>query len=103
DAFLNKVYVPIRTSQVAVPAGQNPATVCHSGNDVFGNPGVDANGCIAVYHARNDFDDLRPQTGTGQGENEGETGQGEKGQGNGKGQGAGNGNGGGNGNGNGDN
>jgi hypothetical protein len=102
DPFLNKVYVPIGTSLVAVPVGQNPRTVCGSGLDVFGSPGSNPAGCIAVYHARNDSDDISAESENGQGENEGGNGQG-NGNGNGNGEGNGNGQGNDNGQGNGDN
>jgi hypothetical protein len=88
DPFQNQVYVPIRTSQVAVLAGQNPATVCGKGQDVFGHPGNDVFGCIAVYHADNDSDDISAESENDQGENEGGNGQG-----NGDGEGNGNSNG----------
>jgi hypothetical protein len=55
DPIRNQVYVPIRGNAATTPPGTS--TVCSSANDVFGNPGSDSQGCIAVYTAPNDKDD----------------------------------------------
>jgi len=56
DPIRNQVYVPIRGNAATHPT-PGTSTVCSSGKDVFGNPGSDALGCIAVYTAPNDADD----------------------------------------------
>jgi hypothetical protein len=56
DPIRNQVYVPIRGNSATVPTA-GKSTVCGSGKDVFGNPGSDSQGCIAVYTAPNDADD----------------------------------------------
>jgi hypothetical protein len=56
DPIRNQVYVPIRGNAATVPTA-GTSTVCSSGKDVFGNPGNDSLGCIAVYTAPNDADD----------------------------------------------
>jgi hypothetical protein len=56
DPIRNQVYVPIRGNAATHPT-PGTSKVCSSGKDVFGNPGSDALGCIAVYTAPNDADD----------------------------------------------
>jgi hypothetical protein len=57
DARSNQVFVPItgNTGQ-AVPSGR---ATCSKGTDVFGLAGSDALGCIAIYGAPADADDVR--------------------------------------------
>jgi hypothetical protein len=54
DPIRNQVYVPIRGNAAT---GTGTSKVCSSAKDVFGNPGNDSLGCIAVYTAPNDADD----------------------------------------------
>jgi len=58
DAHRNQVYVPIRGNNGTVPPSTT-GKICSSAKDVFGNPGSDALGCIAVYTAPSDNDDCR--------------------------------------------
>jgi hypothetical protein len=55
DPIRNQVYVPIRGNAATTTPGTSK--VCSSAKDVFGNPGNDSLGCIAVYTAPNDADD----------------------------------------------
>jgi hypothetical protein len=50
DPRRNQVYVPIRGNNGTVPPSTT-GKICSSVNDVFGNPGNDALGCIAIYTA----------------------------------------------------
>jgi hypothetical protein len=51
DPRRNQVYVPIRGNKGTSPPTTPGATICSSVNDVFGNPGNDDLGCIAIYKA----------------------------------------------------
>jgi hypothetical protein len=59
NLLTNEVYVPIRSNSAASPPGN--ATICSSGKDVFGNPGNDNAGCIAVYTSTRDAADCVPE------------------------------------------
>jgi hypothetical protein len=56
DPIRNQVYVPIRGNAATHPTA-GKSTICSSGKDVFGNPGSDALGCIAVFTSPSDADD----------------------------------------------
>ena len=88
DSLTNQVYVPIRGNAEVAPPGPF-GTTCSKGKDVFGLAGSDALGCIAIYTAQSDSDDVVAGNGNGNGNGNGEG----KGKGKGKGKGNGNGNG----------
>jgi hypothetical protein len=68
DSVLNTVFVPIRAGNTPPPG----TLVCSSGLDsVTGLPGSDTDGCIAVYTATNDSDDVAAGNGNGNGQGNG--------------------------------
>jgi hypothetical protein len=62
DDHPNQVYVPIRGNNGTVPPSST-GKICSSAKDVFGIPGSDAFGCIAVYTAPRDKDDHHAEAG----------------------------------------
>jgi hypothetical protein len=60
DPHRNQVYVPIRGNNGTTPPSTT-GKICSTAKDVFGNPGSDALGCIAVYTAPRDKDDRRAE------------------------------------------
>jgi hypothetical protein len=61
DLRTNQVFVPIRGNAEVAPPGPFGA-VCSKGKDVFGLAGSDALGCIAIYTAPSDEDDVAVRT-----------------------------------------
>jgi hypothetical protein len=55
DSFRNLVFVPIRMLTSGIGTG-----VCNASTDPFGQPGLDGNGCIAVYQSPGDGDNGEP-------------------------------------------
>jgi hypothetical protein len=60
DSVTNVVYVPIRGNNATTPPGMG--AICSTAKDIFGFAGSDALGCIAIYTAPSDSDDVAAGT-----------------------------------------